>query len=129
MCFVFSVGRRHTRCALVTGVQTFSLPICPGPHHAGRAHRREARRPPPPPGARSGSPLRRLRPREHPHRVERRGVVLVAGDPPPPPGGPGAVRAPDPERDRKSVVKGTSGSVSVDTGGRGYNKKKKQANK
>src|SRR3546814_6876899 len=28
MCyFVFSCGRRHTRCALVTGVQTCALPI------------------------------------------------------------------------------------------------------
>src|SRR3546814_9054366 len=34
LCFVgfffFSSRRRHTRCALVTGVQTFALPICPG---------------------------------------------------------------------------------------------------
>src|SRR3546814_9044518 len=27
MYFVFSSRRRHTRCALVTGVQTFALPI------------------------------------------------------------------------------------------------------
>src|SRR3546814_8747461 len=27
-CFFFSVRRRHTRCALVTGVQTCALPIC-----------------------------------------------------------------------------------------------------
>src|SRR3546814_18161601 len=26
-CFFFSSRRRHTRCALVTGVQTFALPI------------------------------------------------------------------------------------------------------
>src|SRR3546814_8492259 len=26
--FLFSSIRRHTRCALVTGVQTFALPIC-----------------------------------------------------------------------------------------------------
>src|SRR3546814_12045643 len=26
--FVFASRRRHTRCALVTGVQTFALPIC-----------------------------------------------------------------------------------------------------
>src|SRR3546814_10783136 len=30
VCFFFSSRRRHTRCALVTGVQTFALPICPG---------------------------------------------------------------------------------------------------
>src|SRR3546814_6889552 len=28
-CFVFSSRRRHTRCALVTGVQTCALPIWP----------------------------------------------------------------------------------------------------
>src|SRR3546814_19818840 len=28
LCFVFSSRRRHTRCALVTGVQTCALPIC-----------------------------------------------------------------------------------------------------
>src|SRR3546814_4258410 len=27
-CFCFSSRRRHTRCALVTGVQTCALPIC-----------------------------------------------------------------------------------------------------
>src|SRR3546814_16360748 len=29
-CFFFSSRRRHTRCALVTGVQTCALPICMG---------------------------------------------------------------------------------------------------
>src|SRR3546814_4136893 len=29
-CFLFSSRRRHTRCALVTGVQTCALPICCG---------------------------------------------------------------------------------------------------
>src|SRR3546814_18237390 len=29
MSFFFSSRRRHTRCALVTGVQTCALPICP----------------------------------------------------------------------------------------------------
>src|SRR3546814_10166537 len=29
MVFLFSSRRRHTRCALVTGVQTCALPICP----------------------------------------------------------------------------------------------------
>src|SRR3546814_2619423 len=28
VCFCFSSRRRHTRCALVTGVQTCALPIC-----------------------------------------------------------------------------------------------------
>src|SRR3546814_4559767 len=30
--FFFSSRRRHTRCALVTGVQTCALPICPSPY-------------------------------------------------------------------------------------------------
>src|SRR3546814_6476736 len=30
-CFFFSSRRRHTRCALVTGVQTCALPISAGP--------------------------------------------------------------------------------------------------
>src|SRR3546814_2247245 len=29
LCFFFSSRRRHTRCALVTGVQTCALPIWP----------------------------------------------------------------------------------------------------
>src|SRR3546814_7621010 len=29
MCFLLSSRRRHTMCALVTGVQTCALPICP----------------------------------------------------------------------------------------------------
>src|SRR3546814_7465473 len=29
--FFFSSRRQHTRCALVTGVQTCALPICPDP--------------------------------------------------------------------------------------------------
>src|SRR3546814_1298720 len=31
LCFFFSSRRRHTRCALVTGVQTCALPISPDP--------------------------------------------------------------------------------------------------
>src|SRR3546814_17264073 len=34
--FFFSSRRRHTRCALVTGVQTCALPIC---FHKSRMHR------------------------------------------------------------------------------------------
>src|SRR3546814_2509312 len=30
ICIIFSSRRRHTRCALVTGVQTCALPIVPG---------------------------------------------------------------------------------------------------
>src|SRR3546814_1590999 len=34
--FFFSSRRRHTRCALVTGVQTCALPIYVAAHHAER---------------------------------------------------------------------------------------------
>src|SRR3546814_1664612 len=37
--FFFSSRRRHTRCALVTGVQTCALPICPSSRYSsGRNH-------------------------------------------------------------------------------------------
>src|SRR3546814_8073290 len=36
MSFVFSSVRRHTRCALVTGVQTCALPIYPRIEKLGR---------------------------------------------------------------------------------------------
>src|SRR3546814_11947531 len=37
VCFFFSSRRRHTRCALVTGVQTCALPISPNqPNQSGR---------------------------------------------------------------------------------------------
>src|SRR3546814_4533771 len=48
-CFIvfFSSRRRHTRCALVTGVQTCALPICPQQQrrrqHQGRGQRRDRR--------------------------------------------------------------------------------------
>src|SRR3546814_4196466 len=50
VCFFFSSRRRHTRCALVTGVQTCALPIWPrgGRHVAGgqgASLRRSLRRP------------------------------------------------------------------------------------
>src|SRR3546814_9941659 len=39
--FFFSSRRRHTRCALVTGVQTCALPICRRCVAAGRLYRPE----------------------------------------------------------------------------------------
>src|SRR3546814_2535321 len=39
MLFFFSSRRRHTRCALVTGVQTCALPISVAAAAAGAAHR------------------------------------------------------------------------------------------
>src|SRR3546814_4260453 len=37
--FFFSSRRRHTRCALVTGVQTCALPIWPPVHYSHRMNR------------------------------------------------------------------------------------------
>src|SRR3546814_8201152 len=37
VCFFFSSRRRHTRCALVTGVQTCALPIYAAPEVRGDA--------------------------------------------------------------------------------------------
>jgi alcohol-forming fatty acyl-CoA reductase len=56
------------------------------------------RRPPAPPGARPRPPPRRLRPREHAHRLQRGGLVLLAGHPPAAPRGPAAVRPAHPGR-------------------------------
>src|SRR3546814_3836809 len=41
LCFFISSRRRHTRCALVTGVQTCALPICVGlgSHEQSRVRR------------------------------------------------------------------------------------------
>src|SRR3546814_1644229 len=45
MCFFFSSRRRHTRCALVTGVQTCALPILARqPDRKGREDEVEAHR-------------------------------------------------------------------------------------
>src|SRR3546814_14632040 len=69
--FFFSSRRRHTRCALVTGVQTCALPICSAPPAPPSAPRRRARsgpgprNPPCPTGARP-------HPTEYPRSEERR---------------------------------------------------------
>src|SRR3546814_2789571 len=111
--FFFSSRRRHTRCALVTGVQTCALPICRPDCRARGAG--ETRRKP---GAAedaaaqgSGKAARRVRPRHLARRAphdDRRG-------------GAGARHY---FGDRKSVVEGKSVSVRVDLGGRRIIKKK-----
>src|SRR3546814_17857337 len=119
-CFFFSGRRRHTRCALVTGVQTCALPISSasprlcanqssssmvvavldsrfrGSTIGGGANEGVAAPPP---------ALRRRR-----HREQRRGTRLER-----------AQRL----ADRKSVVSGKSVSLRVDHGGRRIRKKKK----
>src|SRR3546814_8947160 len=89
--FFFSSRRRHTRCALGTGVQTCALPIS-SPFFFPLSPR--------------GRGLRSLSERSELRRSWVRGTRRhrLAGSPAP--------------QDRKSVVQGKSVSVRVDLGGR-----------
>src|SRR3546814_7537373 len=100
-CFFFSSRRRHTRCALVTGVQTCALPILVRARRAPVQRDRQAA----PPCAQGGA--------------GGRGLRGVGGDD----DRPGPSRR-GPPVDRKSVVEGKSVSVRVDLGGRRIIKKK-----
>src|SRR3546814_12577956 len=93
--FLLSSRRRHTRGALVTGVQTCALPISPKGNH--RAVRKR-RGPCPERVVRQG--------RDHPTALESRTRMDFLY-------GSNTSR-----RDRKSVVQGKSVSVRVDLGGR-----------
>src|SRR3546814_12455958 len=120
MLFFFSSRRRHTRCALVTGVQTCALPI-------------SSRKPkwvvsPEPPLARRdmpatiAQPVRLCQPdagdSSFPFGLKRSRDAGIPSDAPIPS---------SPER--KSVVEGKSVSVRVDIGGRRIIKKKIKNNK
>src|SRR3546814_20547466 len=138
MCYLvfFSSRRRHTRCALVTGVQTCALPICRSSrgsiHPSVAALRRiscyalhtpsgnlclradeqeiEGGGTPPASGSREIPALRRRDRREPAHTggIARRARQSIRREP-----------ASEPRsRDRQNVVGGKSGSVSVDWGGR-----------
>src|SRR3546814_20091865 len=97
--FFFSSRRRHTGCALVTGVQTCALPILASNATAKlREHRGDT-------ALRST-----IRPSFYAVIADR--ASASAGRPSP--------------LDRKSVVEGTSVSVRVDLGGRRIIKKKKE---
>src|SRR3546814_2208584 len=102
----FSSRRRHTSCALVTGVQTCALPISDAPtlRVRTRAH------PPFPVRRCPGDGPGRCRSEYHGRnrscqRNDREGLCRTA--------------------DRKSVVEGKSVSVSVDLGGRRIIKQQK----
>src|SRR3546814_12508383 len=114
--FFFSSRRRHTRCALVTGVQTCALPISlrAQPHHRG-----PRRGVPRPALHRPGAALRRARPlrrREPPPPRPRSGLArrpltpappsCPPSFPPSPPAGAGppspAPAAPPPWRARRT---------------------------
>src|SRR3546814_20521546 len=97
--FCFSSRRRHTRCALVTGVQTCALPIwCRVPATSSSSRRR------------SGYPAP-ARPQDSGAGRQDRRRHCCAED------------ADEGISDRKSVVLGTSVSVRVDLGGRRILKK------
>src|SRR3546814_14449196 len=126
-CFFFASRRRHTRCALVTGVQTCALPIL-GRILAGlaprepevhgllalmelQASRSKARVAP------NGEPVLLLeQDRAHWDRLLiRRGLAALER----------AEALGGADGDRQSVVSGRSGSVRLDIGGRRIIKKKK----
>src|SRR3546814_2373974 len=124
LCFFFSSRRRHTRCALVTGVQTCALPIY---GVAAQVDARDAA------GGRCDPPQRvRGRParRRGGYRdgVERDGAFRHAGmggdqrAQPEPLDSAGGLR----RGDRKSVVEGKSVSVRVTLGCRRILKKKQK---
>src|SRR3546814_1312092 len=109
--FFFSSRRRHTRCALVTGVQTCALPIYVAQRKLSAQTVADLADP----------------------AVQRRLDAHIATvDRLPPAGSPEEYSAlfeaayPAEKEDRKSVVKGKSVSVSVDPGGRRSSKKKTQ---
>src|SRR3546814_19949601 len=116
MLFFFSSRRRHTRCALVTGVQTCALPIsrlkatacsvCPDGKlnsSSGAIHAR----------------MRTSAANGRGRRVQRL-IALYSSSATAP------VAARCSAADRKSVVEGKSGSVRVDLGGRRIIKKNKK---
>src|SRR3546814_18569809 len=94
----FSSRRRHTRCALVTGVQTCALPIFLRPPTS------RCTAPPRATGA-IVLPARTIRRKPSSSAISKAGAAFSS-------------------RDRKSVVKGKSVSVRVDLGGRRIIKKK-----
>src|SRR3546814_11032636 len=119
--FFFSSRRRHTRCALVTGVQTCALPIS-----VARNLAIETRTDPVPPviGASAGTTTNGGRPWQWARRVQalgggvlRIGIAVRGAS-----GFPATLQI---ARDRKSVVQGKSVSVRVDPGGRRITKKTK----
>src|SRR3546814_12643753 len=108
--FFFSSRRRHTRCALVTGVQTCALPIWQLRHRTEFPGRL-------PPATVTPRHCVRLA-----WQIKQNIATVTAAS---------AVNLPSAPslRDRKSVVSGKSVSVRVDLGGRRIIKKKKKKDK
>src|SRR3546814_19763747 len=101
--FFFSSRRRHTRCALVTGVQTCALPILPVDNSelAASSDPKKKKKKKNTVSWSFAPPARDLQP-------PRIALAIL------PPG------IPMMDRDRKSAEAGKSVSVSVDPGGRGH---------
>src|SRR3546814_15609833 len=130
--FFFSSRRRHTRCALVTGVQTCALPISvrragaarvDGAHaHPVRDGRDQLRAPVPADGRTTARGMP-----ENPVRYRLATDQPLAAYPAPgqPDGVPGRHQPHPAHPDRKSVVEGTSGYIAVVSGGPSIIKKKK----
>ena len=97
------------RTVRARGAPSVGGPARPRADHAGRAHQREPPGPAAPPGARPRAALRRVRPREHAHRLQRGGLVLVARHPAAPPRRPCALRAQDAGRGAVAAGAGPAG--------------------
>src|SRR3546814_21056912 len=119
--FFFSSRRRHTRCALVTGVQTCALPICAIIEGAAAEDGIDAAA-----TALAFDPARldadetrlfELRGLARKHRVQPDDLAALTDE----------LSARLDRIDRKSVVQGKSVSVRVDLGGRRSIKKKKES--
>src|SRR3546814_18948021 len=104
LSFFFSSRRRHTRCALVTGVQTCALPIL---YRTSLRQKKRAAEATPDLPQRCGRALFGLQRQPAKTLVEARDLAALIEQT--------AVAA---GPDRKSVVEGKSVSVRVDLGGR-----------
>src|SRR3546814_12103436 len=118
--FFFSSRGRHTRCALVTGVQTCALPILIGVEGVGLASARAALIGHVTVGD-EGLPNVATEHGDHPDLGGPVEAGVTQGSQARVHPGKGVAAA-----DRKSVVEGKSVSVRVDLGGRRMIKKKKQ---
>src|SRR3546814_11320583 len=129
--FFFSSRRRHTRCALVTGVQTCALPIYADLAGPIKALIEEE----PSFGYRTVAGLLDMNKNTVQRIFQIKGWQVrkrAVGKRPRIEALPSAAMAPahrGATDDRKSVVQGKRGSVLVDRVGRGYSKKKKHTHR
>src|SRR3546814_19234697 len=123
VCFFFSSRRRHTSCALVTGVQTCALPI------SGSSERSSAISALPRPAGHivfchDASPRRHPDRRPAPFLADEDIRCVRNGKPASALGSHGERARSHAAGARKSVVSGKNGAVRLDLGGRRILKKK-----